>query len=564
MLFSICRIALFLLVSFFWASSLWALPPPVPSAGVVERELEKEYESKPLEPTREMPAIQIEIPEEKLSIPDGKKVLIRSIEIRGNQSIPSKTILKWVEGYLNSELSLKEIYALCQVIDRNYAKKGYFLARAYPPPQEIQEGVLVIEILEGRLGSIRVMGNRYYRESFILSYFSSLQGRPLQYDAFLRALMLLNDNSDLIAGAVFEKGKEFGCADVLLQVKDSRPVHLYFNANNYGKDLTTNMRAGGRLDWGNFFLQGDTLSVAEVLGFPVSALYFTDVRYRAPLNRKGTAMEASYLFSRFRVEELKRLHLKGQSMIATLKMTQALFRRRSFNLDLFSYFDYKQIQNFARSSRVSFDKLRVLTVGMLFDHFSSYQSRDYLTLRMSAGIPGFLGGLKAVDKESSREGGGGRFFLFAADYDRIQKFPKDLFLYLHGSMQLSPSKLTLPEQIYIGGSNTVRGFPLAEALGDSGYYLNGEFRFPSPFLANKKFFKLNAKWKDVLQLAFFLDHGGVFLQSQSNTFLWGSGVGLRIHGPYHFDMSLDVGFPLNHRSINRGAFIYFKVTCQAF
>src|SRR5581483_3926921 len=520
-------------------ASVSALPPPVPSAGVVEREIEKEYEGKPLEPTREVPAIQIDIPKERLYLSWGRKVHVDDVKIIGNASISTKTLKKCIKKHLHQKLSLQDIYEMCEIIDRCYAEKGYFLARAYPPVQTIENGVLTIEVIEGRLGTIRGVGNKHYSESFIKSYFSSLKGKALCYTDFIRALMLLNDNSDLIAGAVFEKGKEFGTADVIVQVKDGRPTHLYLNGNNYGRNLTTNVRTGGRLDWGNVITQGDKFSVAPVIGFPVNALYFADASYTVPLNRMGTSLEVAYLFSKFKIEELTSLHLRGSSNIATLKVNQAVLRRRTLSLDFFSYFDYKQIENFVLSHRTSYDKLRVITAGFLLDHFDPSRGRDYLNFRFAAGIPDFLGGLKAVDSQSSRRGGGGRFFIFNADYDRIQQLPWDCYLYLHGSGQLSPSKLTLPEQIYIGGVDTVRGFPLAEALGDNGYYVNCEFRFPIPFLANKKFFNINKKWKEIIQFDAFVDNGGVFLQSERNTVLWGSGVGVKVNGPWTLALSID-------------------------
>lgn len=548
----------------FFATQVSAIPPPVPGAGVVERELEREYEGQPLEPEREIPPVQIDIPKEKLELPDGKKVFVREVVFKGNTSIRSEEIRCWVKNYLNRELFLGDIYELCELIDQGYAKKGYFLARAYPPPQKVESGVLVIEIIEGRLGNIRVVGNQYYTTRFICSYFACLQNKPLQYDEFVHALMLLNDNTDLLAGALFEKGEDFGCADVIIQVNDKRPINLYLNGNNYGRDLTTNVRAGGRLDWGNFFTQGDTLSVAQVVGFPIKDLYFSDVIYNIPLNRKGTSLEGAYLYSTFDIEELTSLRLKGKSAIGTLKVNQAVIRKRYLSLDVFSYFDYKQIQNFALGDRVSFDKLRVLTVGTLVDHFTHSQGRDYLLLRFAAGIPNFLGGLKAVDSKSSRQGGGGRFFIFTLDYDRIQLLPKDIFFYFHGTGQYSPNKLTLPEQIYIGGVDTVRGFPLAVGLGDSGYYFNFEFRFPPPGIANKCVFKFNKTWKEIVQFDAFLDHGGVFFNSGKDTFLWGTGLGVRIYGPWCLNLSIDVGFPLNNRDLSRTAFTYIKLTCQPF
>lgn len=548
----------------FAASCVFGAPPPVPSAGVIEREIEKEYEAQPLEPDRQIPALQIDIPEEKLDLPDGISVYVSSLHLIGNESISDADIAACVDSYLGKELSLKAIYEMCAAIDQLYAERGYFLARSYPPPQAVKEGVLTIEVIEGRLGNITVVGNKHYTESFIRSYFSSLMYQPLQEKKFLRALMLLNENSDLMAGAIFEKGKEFGYADVILRVEDKRPVHLYLNGNNYGRNLTTNARVGARLDWGSLALQGDKLSIAEVVGFPVNALYFTDVTYTVPLNRNGASLEFAYLFSKFKIEELTSLHLRGRSDIATVKFNQALTRTRSLSLNVFSYFDYKQIQNFTLNHRTSFDMLRVLTAGMLLDHYQQGFGRDYLTVQFAAGIPDFLGGLKAVDSESSRAGGGGRFFILTADYDRIQHLPKDCFLYVHASGQLSPSKLTLPEQIYIGGVDTVRGFPLAVGLGDSGYYCNLEFRVPPPFLAEKRVFRFKKKWKEVLQFDVFLDHGGTFLQSIQNLFLWGSGLGVRLNGLYNCSFSIDVGFPLNHRDLTRGAFVYIKLTGQPF
>jgi len=547
-------------------SSLAAAPPPVPSAGVIERELEKEYEGKPLTQDKQIPDIQIDIPKEKLEIPSDIQVFIAQVEIQGNESISCDEILSWIGESMHCDLSLQDIYAMCESIDAAYAKQGYFLARAYPPPQTIEEGKLVIRIIEGKLGNISVVGNQRYSTKFIRSYFTPLENRSLQYDKFLRRLLLLNENSDLTAGAVFEKGEEFGTADVIIRVDDSRPLHLYLNGNNYGRKLTTNARVGGRLDAGNLVTYGDMLSIAEVVGFPVKALYFTDVVYTFPINSNGTFLEGAFLFSKFHVEELTSLHLKGQSLIATLKGTHAIGRWKQLSIDLFSYFDYKQIKNITLGQVTSFDKLRVLTVGTLIDHFSPNGGRDYLTIRAAAGIPNFLGGLSSVSNSCSRPGAGGRFVKFNADYDRLQKLPKDCFFHFHGSGQWSPYKLTVPEQIYIGGDDTVRGFPLATALGDSGYYLNFELFIPTPFLADKRFFMAKKKkWKDVLQWVGFLDHGGVFLQSEQDTFQWGSGVGVRVNGPWKLNLSLDVGFPLNHRHLaTQGAILYIKVTGQPF
>jgi hemolysin activation/secretion protein len=380
----------------------------------------------------------------------------------------------------------------------------------------------------------------------------------------MRALLLLNENMDLAAGALFQKGEEFGTADLIIEVQDRLPIHLYLNANNYGRKLTTNFRAGGRLDYGNVLMYGDLLSIAEVVGFPVDALYFTDVKYRIPLTSNGAFLEFEYLYSKFDVETLRSFHLSGKSVIGTVKGGYALTRSRNLSVDFFSYFDFKQIQNFAFSSQTSYDKLRVVTAGFLIDHYNPCQGRDYLNVRVGCGIPGFLGGLGVVAPESSNPPAGGRFILFNADTDRLQHLWKDYYLYLHGSAQYSPNRLTVPEQIYIGGSDTVRGYPLACALGNSGYYANVELRIPPPLVADLRFFVAKKKWREIVQVVGFLDQGAAFQSGLPNIFIWGSGVGFRFKGPWSLSLSLDVGFPLNHRDLSTGAFTYIKVTGQPF
>ncbi len=223
------------------------MPPPIPSAGVVEREIEQEYEAKPLEMQKDIPSVEVDIPEERLDFPSHKTVSIQAVTIEGNESVSDREIQGWIEEFVGTRMSIADIYRMCKTIDEGYAANGYFLARAYPPPQDIQDGVLVIRILEGRIGSIEVEGNKHYKTAFIRKYFEPFCCHALKYDEFLKALLLLNENADLSAGVLFEKGRQVGTADLIVRVKDKRPIHLYLNENNYGRNLTTNTQMGGAL-----------------------------------------------------------------------------------------------------------------------------------------------------------------------------------------------------------------------------------------------------------------------------------------------------------------------------
>ncbi len=175
-----------------------------------------------------------------------------------------------------------------------------------------------------------------------------------------------------------------------------------------------------------------------------------------------------------------------------------------------------------------------------------------------------MNGSSPVDDDCSRRGAGGTFSIINLDYRRMQELLRDFFWILNFSGQFSFNKLPVPEQFYIGGMDTVRGYPLASALGDSGYYANFELRIPPPW-KNTRPFRGKKKLKDYLQFVAFVDSGAVMLKSDEFPLHKGyasmvsSGVGVRVYGPWHLDFSYDIGFPLNNTHKQHWYHWYWKI-----
>ncbi len=553
--------------------ALFAAPLQVPSSsgGIIDKEIEVQYETKPISPEKEMPVVEVEIPEEELNQPAAQRVFIKKIEIEGNEIFSKEDLSEIIDSYENRDLTVENMYALCLKIQGKYAKAGYFLVRVYLPEQEIREGFLQVKVLEAKLGAIEVVGNKYYKAEFIASYLAPFLGKNLNYNDLLKALLLLNENTDLQVASIFEKGQELGTVDMILKAKDKAPRHFSADYNTYGSNVTSLERSGLRGDLGNFFCQGDTLSIIGACGFPLNRLRFVDGIYKVPLNRRGTFMELSYLYSDFEVAQYKGLDLHGKTQVAATKFMQALQRKAKFNTDIYTGFEYKQIENFEEHRVSAFDKLRVFSLGYKLDYIDSFGGRNVADVVGYGGIPDFLGGLSSVDGLCSRKDAGGRFVYIDANYQRIQRLPASCFLFLNLQGQLSFYKLPLSEEFYIGGINTVRGYPLAVSLGDSGICANFEFRAPPPFVKSKKVPHSKRTWEEVLQLVGFIDHGETFeygdaINDQSNrAFLTSVGVGVRIYAPWNFDCSMDVGFPLTDRQYieqygrDQKAIFYFKI-----
>lgn len=545
--------------------------PPSTSAGVVEREIQQEFvESHEVSPDKPAPLLDVELPQQQLNLDAKESVYVAEIKIQGNCCLSEKALQELLRCYTGKEITISEIYQACSDIQQAYACKGYFLARAYPPEQDIENGVLTLEVLEGCLGEIIVEGNCYYKQCFIRSYFTRFQNCAINYDKFIEALLLVNEHMDLTVGAVFKKGERYGTADVILKVVDCRPRHLYFNSNNYGSKSTTNQRTGGRLDYGNLFLSGDKFTLAQVVGSPIKELLFTEASYKVPISRRGTDLKLAYLHSEFDVGILNQLELGGRTDIGVIKLTQALKRTRRFNADLYVHGDYKEVRNRALGKTSSFDKLRNVGGGLTFDWVDGWCGRNIGDLHAVVGIPDIIGGSPAVNPLSSRAGAGSKFVIYSLDFTRVQSLFCDTFLILQGYGQYSVYKLPYAEAIYIGGADATRGYKVAAAIGDYGYYGTVELRMPPPFIKCCKVPFSRCQWKDTLQLVFFYDRGQVWFNGgditaqKSNIPLNGVGAGVRLFGPWNFEFSYDLAFGLTGEKKPSNTVHYFKVNWKAF
>ncbi|MGR3973106.1 MAG: ShlB/FhaC/HecB family hemolysin secretion/activation protein [Candidatus Rhabdochlamydia sp.] len=537
-----------------------------PPAGVVERELEEQYEDPSIDlKENPLPLLQWDKPQ-KTVISGDETVTLHQIEVTGNHVFSSEELEAAVRSYLQRPLSLNDLEEICSVIQNIYEKKGYFLVVAYLPFQELTEGILTIQVIEGKVGAITVEGNTVYATSFIEAPFLSYQQQPLHYKTFLKRLLLLNEIMDLKVEASLKQGKERGTVDLTLHVQDQTPFHGAIDLNNEGCGETTTWRSGMRLDNGNWFVQGDKITVIQVAGAPPSHLYFFDLIYTLPLNFTGLSLETSYLGAFFKTSPLQMTKYKGKSQVEEMKLIYAYQRTPLVSINTFGQLQRKKIQNFGNDSMLSDDKLTVLGLGISFEGLDVFKGRSLIEGKISGGIPRFLGSMKAISPDSSRVGAGGSFLKVNADFKRLHPLQNKMIWKLKGSLQLSLNRLPLAEQFYLGGADTVRGYPLADEMGDHGYFLSSELQMP--FSLFKKNQHISSEERGVL--VGFIDVGQTFsignkdlirgyLPLQTNAFLCSVGTGIRLKLPYQMKCSLDLGFAQTQEQRGKLPLAYFKL-----
>ena len=515
-----------------------------------EQQAEQESLRKKAEEKKEPAEIEEQLPQEPVLPPSQEKVMVRDIRVTDARLVPEAEINSITAGFEGRELTLPDMQKAADLITNAYRKKGYVTSRAYLPPQKIESGILEIRVLEGLMGDVEIKGNRYFSARLLRSKITLDKNEPFNYDILRKDLVRINRNPDRYARAVLLPGKEEAQTDVILEVKDRLPIHAGFDYDNFGSRYIGKDRYTGTLSHANLFGFDDNLSFQYQLA-QHSRYYYKSVRYSGPVAPDANAgLYAA--FSRVKLgEEFEDADVRGKSKLYGVFADKSLIDGERLSLTLNLGFDYKDITNYQLQTVSSTDRLRVLRTGLNMD-LSDEWGRTIITQELDFGIPDIMGGLRRQDDKASRSGAGGKFNKNTVNLLRLQKLPLDATLLWKNQIQTSPYILTSIEQFQIGGISNVRGYPPAEAVGDSGYSTTAELTFPAYFIpkdVNVPFSR--AKMYDALRFAMFYDWANARLRRPSATeekdkTLRGAGWGVRFNLPENFSIRFDMAWPLDN------------------
>ncbi len=475
------------------------------------------------------------------------KVRIKQIKLTGNSVISTEELEPILNSYVDQEMDYLLLQKVAEDITEEFRKRGFSLARAYLPQQEIYHGRVEIAVLEGRVGDIIVKGNKHYSSDFIRKGFTRvIDDKAIKHNSVEKSLLLLNEYPDLRVTAVLEAGKEPGTTDIVASVEDKLPLHGAVDYNNFGTNYVSKHRFGVELSLGKFLVvEGSSLTMRGLIGAKTSELHYGTASYLMPLNNYGTKLGFSAQGGVFSVgNEFAELGITGNSFGYAINASHPFVKSRFAGLSGEFGFYSTDTKQTLLDEPYSLDKIRALKAGLNYSR-TDVGGRSLLGFYIFQGLGNNLGGMENNDPQSSRLGADNRFRKFNLQLARVQRLGEHVSLLWKASAQASNNSLVAGEQFYLGGADSVRGYPQGEYLGDDGYNVSTEIRlFPLPD-------------KEMLQLLFFLDHGGVSTKkpspgTKSYYHLTGVGYGLRLKLPYQIGARFDVGFPIQPTKTSSG------------
>lgn len=486
----------------------------------------------------------------------GPSFFVKEVKLDGNTLFSKEDLKAYTSQFENRKIAVNDLKSLARLITNHYRARGYTTSRAYVPPQTVEANIVVIKIIEAKVGNIFVEGNKYFKARVYERALRFLKDKSFRYQDLETALYFFNQKADRTAKAYLIAGKDPLTSDIILKAQEYYPIHISYEFNNRGTKLTHRARHLVHFTHNNLLGYDDvmaaTLSMAEEGAFDAG---FASYEFPLEDNRTVLNLEASYVESML-IGHLKPAEIKGESLNITPGVTYTIIQRPALTLEGYAGFEFKDSKTLIDDHKSSFDRMRVLKIGPRFT-FQDTGGRTLLSSDVHWGIPDFLGSSEEVDPAASRPNSGGDFIYYTASVARIQRLPREAFVIVRGSGQWTKDNLTSVEQYRLGGAFSVRGYPESDAAGDYGYNLSTEISVPPYFLPkNWEIPFTHKRWYDTLHLVYFLDGGKTFFRERSvesilkDKFLLGTGFGLRFNLDRNISLSVDLGFPIGDDSVD--------------
>jgi hemolysin activation/secretion protein len=499
-------------------------------------------------------------------------VRVSAFRFSGNTVLHSDELEALVAEGVGRDLTLGQIEALAARVTASYRERGYLLARAYVPAQEIADGVVEIAVSEGRIGAVEVRGARRYDPAFLRAHVLLDRDQPrFQAQDFERGLLLLSDLPGLEVKSTLKPGAIPGTTDVVLDVEKERLLTGEIEANNWGSRETGYERFGLALNVNNPFGWNDTFGIRGLVSREGDALWFARGTYGVALGHWGTRLSLAYTHINAAAdvrEVIGSIDVTGSGDIGSVALIHPIWRSRAWSLYVFGGFDISNLENESATSADSVtarDRLRVLSAGATLSTVDAWRGASALSLTLYQGLGGVLGGLdNDNDPEASRPGAGGSFFKLVGQVSRLQQVWGPVSVYVKAAGQVANTDLVAAEQFFIGGVGTVRGYALAQFAGDSGYAVTGEVRLAAPGFSDVPAF-FGKTWGEILQLYAFVDHGGAWLRQpqpdeRRSQFLTGVGAGVSVGVAQNFLVNVEYARPVGPPSSDgRDNVVYFRL-----
>jgi hemolysin activation/secretion protein len=485
--------------------------------------------------------------------PTGPAFDILEYQVEGNTVLAPIAIERALQDYLGPGRHMADVEAARAALENAYQKAGYLTVGVDIPEQRIDDGVVRLSVLEGRVREVYVTGSRYHSQGWIRAHVAGIAPGAVPNFNVAQAQLAEVNREDRRVQPVLRPGRLPGTVDIDLQVNDTLPAGGSIELNNQNARDTTAARllASGHYD--NAF-QRDHSVTATLQIAPEDPRESTVgiLNYALPFDG-GDTLALNLVASNSNVDSLGGTQVLGKGLTAGARWQHPIALSDGY-WSVSAGADYKDLRQKTRfgGDAIStplrylpfqFGLFGLWTAGpdrVQFNGSGTFAISQIFARTVPCPVPG--GESQQDQFACSRKGADGSFGIVRGDLRYTHQFT-DARVSMRAGAQLASQPLVSAEQYALGGADTVRGYFESESTGDEGALFSTEISSlnlaTGPTLAQRV--------KELSLLAFF-DAGKTYnidpaVGEPGHAYLIGLGAGTRLALRDGLEGQLDFAWP---------------------
>jgi hemolysin activation/secretion protein len=504
----------------------------------------------------ELPLTSREINEEAAEASARKKLLfdILDIQIEGNTVLPRMVVEKIIYPFMGENKTIDDLETARKMLEQQYKDSGFVTVFVDIPEQDVRDGVVRLQVTEGKIGRLRVKDSRYYSLGRIREAVPSLaEGNVPNFPAVQKEMTSLNRSAGLRVTPVLRAGVTPGTVDVDLNVKDQFPLYASVELNDRYSPNTSRFRVIGTLRYDNLWQRGHSLNLQyQTSPENLDQVQVFSGNYLMGLGNGGIMLAVYGVHADSNVAVLGNINVIGKGDIVGTRLVLPLTGLDTYYHNLTLGFDYKNFEQAVQLGTGSLSTpIRYFPIS--FQYNGTKQDAkgitqfglgvNFSTRALSERKIECLPGDIEDQFECKRHGAQADYIYLRSDLHHQHTLPRDFLLSGRISGQIANQPLVNNEQFSAGGFETVRGYPESQLLGDNGF--QGSVNLQTPRLPGELI-----DWR----LLAFVDgaHANNYrrLGTDLSYSILSTGVGLRMKTPRGFGGfggitgALDFAWPL--------------------
>jgi hemolysin activation/secretion protein len=417
---------------------------------------------------------------------DEVRFQISRFDVSGNTLLAPAEVQAALAPYTGPRRDFGDVQRALEALEALYHARGYSVVTVQLPEQELNGGVVRLNVIQTRLSRLNVSGNRWFSEQNIRAALPTLQpGQTPNLPEVSANLRLVNENPARKVKLNLAGSESEDEVEARVEVLDESPWKVMLSLDNTGTEATGETHAGVMLQHANLWGRDHvgSLQYTTTAEHP-SRVAVWSAGYHIPLYALGDAVDLFASYSNVDSGTVNAgifdLAVSGKGAVYGARYTHALAKRGNLESRLVYGVDYKAYKNSVVFGGQNFGNdvtVHPLSIGWAGNAvMADGEANVALTVLQniaggSRGAPRDFAAVRANAKA------GYTMLRFSAAVANVIAGDWQTRVLLNG--QATGDALVPGEQFGAGGSTTVRGFGERDLATDSGLVTNVELYTPN-------------------------------------------------------------------------------------